>query len=112
MVSILHFHICCNNKLYKQDTPLSLALQDKIYTYYSVVSLQTDYLFPDPIVIKLLNILKQICKTNTLPNLMQLMRISTTQDSSVMLRSKKLEIGKKVWKLWKSSRMNTGVSWN
>jgi hypothetical protein len=34
------------------------------------------------------------CKTNTLPILMHQMRISTTQVSSVMLRSKKLEIRK------------------
>jgi hypothetical protein len=35
------------------------------------------------------------CKTNTLPILMHQMRISTTQVSSVMLRSQKLEIRKK-----------------
>jgi hypothetical protein len=35
------------------------------------------------------------CKTNTLPILMHQMRISTTQVSTVMLRSKKLEIRKK-----------------
>jgi hypothetical protein len=35
------------------------------------------------------------CKTNTLPILMHQMRISTFQVSSVMLRSKKLEIRKK-----------------
>jgi hypothetical protein len=49
-------------------------------------------------------------KTNTLPILMHKMRISNTQVSSVMLRSKKLEIpGKKVWKLWKSRRMKTKI---
>jgi hypothetical protein len=36
------------------------------------------------------------CKTNTLTILMHQMRISTTQVSSVMLRSKKLEIRKKI----------------
>jgi hypothetical protein len=35
------------------------------------------------------------CKINTLTILMHQMRISTTQDSSVMLRSKKLEIREK-----------------
>jgi hypothetical protein len=36
------------------------------------------------------------CKTNTLPILMHQMRISTTQVSSVMLRSKKLESQKQM----------------
>jgi hypothetical protein len=36
------------------------------------------------------------CKTNTIPILMHQMRISTNQVSSVMLRSKKLEIRKNV----------------
>jgi hypothetical protein len=53
------------------------------------------------------------CKTNTLPNLMHRMRISTTQVSIVMLRSKKLKIQKQNVKNerdvgWKSKR----VPWN
>jgi hypothetical protein len=38
------------------------------------------------------------CKTNTIPILMHQMCILTTQVSSVMLRSKKLEIRKQMWK--------------
>jgi hypothetical protein len=45
-------------------------------------------------------------KTNTLPILMHQMRISTTQASSVMHGSKKLEIRKKC-ENWKSRRMKT-----
>jgi hypothetical protein len=47
------------------------------------------------------------CKTNTIPILVHQMRISTNQVSSVMLRSKNLEIRKKMWKLWKSRQMKT-----
>jgi hypothetical protein len=47
------------------------------------------------------------CKTNTLTILMHKMRISTTQVSSVMLRSKKLEILKKKCENRKSHRMKT-----
>jgi hypothetical protein len=51
------------------------------------------------------------CKTNTLLILMHQMCISTTQVSSVMLRSKKLEIrGKKWCENWKSRRMKTKQS--
>jgi hypothetical protein len=49
------------------------------------------------------------CKTNTLTILMHQMRISTTQVSSVMLRSKKLEIWGKC-ENWKSCRMKTKQS--
>jgi hypothetical protein len=45
-------------------------------------------------------------KTNMLPILMHQMRISTIQVSSVMLRSKKLEIRKKKWKLKEQSDEN------
>jgi hypothetical protein len=46
---------------------------------------------------KTMKIISEECKTNTLPILMHQMRISTTQVSSVMLRSKKLEIREKKW---------------
>jgi hypothetical protein len=46
------------------------------------------------------------CKTNTSTILMHQMRISTTQVSSVMLRSKRLEIRKKMWKLKEPSDEN------
>jgi hypothetical protein len=39
-----------------------------------------------------------ICKTNTIPILMHQMRISTNKVSSVMLRPKEFDIGKKEWK--------------
>jgi hypothetical protein len=48
----------------------------------------------------------ELCKTNTLTILMHQMRISTTQVSSVMLRSKKLKIRKQC-ENWKSHRMKT-----
>jgi hypothetical protein len=53
------------------------------------------------------------CKTNTLPSLMHRMHISTTQVSTVMLRSKKLKIQKQNVKNerdvgWKPKR----VPWN
>jgi hypothetical protein len=49
-----------------------------------------------------------VMKTNTLTMLMHQMRISTTQVSSVMLRSKKLDIWKKMWLKEPSDENQTG----
>jgi hypothetical protein len=56
------------------------------------------------------------CKTNTLPTLMHQMRILTTQVSSVLLRSKKMEIRKKGENCervvgWKPNRIYQAFKW-
>jgi hypothetical protein len=51
-----------------------------------------------------------ICKTNTLTILMHQMHIPTTHVSSVMLRSKKVEIRGKKCENWKSRGMKTKQS--